>query len=51
MTATRFNEARGTLADGNTLRMQRRLPGPIERVWSHLTDSDLRRQWLASGPL
>ena len=31
--------------------MQRRLPGPIERVWSYLTDSDLRRQWLTSGTM
>ena len=51
MTATRFNDMRGTLADGSTLRMQRRLPGPIERVWSYLTDSELRRQWLASGSM
>eukprot|EP01036_Dinobryon_divergens_P049346 gene49346-66123_t len=42
---------RGTLADGHTLRLQRRLPGPIERVWSCLAESDLRRQWLASGPM
>ena len=51
MTSIAFNDVRGTLADGNTLRMQRRLPGPIERVWSYLTDSDLRRQWLASGTM
>lgn len=51
MTNSRFNEVRGTLSEGHTLRMQRRLPGPIERVWSYLTDSDLRRQWLASGDM
>jgi uncharacterized protein YndB with AHSA1/START domain len=51
MTATRFNDMHGTLVDGSTLRMQRRLPGPIERVWSYLTDSELRRQWLASGSM
>lgn len=51
MTASQFNDLRGTLADGNTLRIQRRLPGPIERVWSYLSDSDLRRQWLASGTM
>lgn len=51
MTSTPFNDMRGTLSDGHTLRMQRRLPGPIERVWSYLTDSDLRRQWLASGTM
>ena len=51
MNASRFNDMRGTLADANTLRIQRRLPGPIERVWSYLSDSDLRRQWLASGTM
>jgi uncharacterized protein YndB with AHSA1/START domain len=51
MTVTNFNDLHGTLADGSTLRIQRRLPGPIERVWSYLTDSDLRRQWLASGTM
>ncbi len=51
MTAPRFNDQRGTLTDDHTLRIQRSLPGPIERVWSYLTDSDLRRQWLASGTM
>lgn len=52
MTASpRFNDLPGTLAEGHTLRLQRRLPGPIERVWSYLADSELRRQWLASGTM
>lgn len=51
MTATRFNDMPGTLTDGHTLRVQRRLPGPIERVWSYLTDTGLRQQWLASGTM
>ena len=51
MTASRFNDMLGTLTDAQTLRMQRRLPGPIERVWSYLSDGDLRRQWLASGTM
>jgi len=51
MTVSRFNDMRGTLADANTLRIQRLLPGPIERVWSYLSDSDLRRQWLAGGTM
>ena len=33
----------------NTVRIQRLLPGPMERVWAYLTDSELRRQWLAAG--
>jgi uncharacterized protein YndB with AHSA1/START domain len=51
MTDTRFNERHGVLAPDKSLRIQRRLPGPIERVWAYLTDSDLRRQWLASGSM
>lgn len=51
MTASSFNDQRGVLTDANTLRIQRLLPGPIERVWSHLCDSDLRRLWLASGTM
>ncbi len=39
----------GRVTEPLTLTIQRRLPGPIERVWGYLTDSDLRRQWLAAG--
>jgi uncharacterized protein YndB with AHSA1/START domain len=49
MTAALTPDAYGVLTDPVTLTMQRLLPGPIERVWAYLTDSDLRRQWLASG--
>lgn len=38
-------------SDTDTVRLQRVLPGPIERVWDYLTDSDLRRQWLAAGDM
>jgi uncharacterized protein YndB with AHSA1/START domain len=34
-----------------TLVIQRWLPGGAERVWRYLTDSDLRRKWLASGDM
>ena len=51
MTDTRFNDMHGVLAPDKSLRIQRQLPGPIERVWSYLTESDLRRQWLASGTM
>lgn len=34
-----------------TVRLQRLLPGPVERIWNYLTDSDLRRQWLAAGDM
>ena len=39
----------GTLIEPTTLKIQRMLPGPIERVWAYLTDSELRRKWLAAG--
>jgi uncharacterized protein YndB with AHSA1/START domain len=51
MKTPQFNDLHGTLTDGSTLTVQRRLPGPIERVWSYLTDSELRRLWLASGTM
>jgi uncharacterized protein YndB with AHSA1/START domain len=44
-------DAFGTLSESATLTVKRRLPGPIERVWAYLTDSDLRRQWLAAGTM
>ncbi|MFC6978096.1 hypothetical protein [Microbulbifer taiwanensis] len=34
-----------------TLRIERLLPGPIERLWQYLVDSDRRREWLAAGEL
>lgn len=43
--------AHGTLAGPGTLRFRRRLPGPLERVWSYLVDPDKRRLWLAGGPM
>lgn len=41
----------GALTEPATLQIQRLLPGPIERVWAYLTESDLRRRWLASGEM
>lgn len=39
----------GVVTARDTLRIERLLPGPIERVWRYLTDSDKRGTWLASG--
>ncbi len=44
-------EAYGILTEPATLTIQRLLPGPIERVWTYLTESELRRQWLAAGEM
>jgi uncharacterized protein YndB with AHSA1/START domain len=41
----------GVLTEPATLKIERLLPGPIERVWAYLTESDLRRQWLAAGQM
>jgi uncharacterized protein YndB with AHSA1/START domain len=33
----------------NTIRFERLLPGPIERVWDYLYDEKKRSEWFASG--
>lgn len=35
----------------DTVRIERLLPGPIERLWAYLTESDKRGQWLATGDM
>ncbi|MBX3583074.1 MAG: SRPBCC family protein [Rhizobiaceae bacterium] len=41
----------GVLTEPATLTIKRVLPGPVERVWAYLTESDLRRKWLAAGKM
>lgn len=41
----------GERIDDASVRLVRMLPGPIERVWAYLTESDLRGQWLATGEM
>jgi uncharacterized protein YndB with AHSA1/START domain len=41
----------GEIIGPGTLRFERLLPGPIERVWAYLTESEKRGTWLASGPM
>ena len=43
--------AYGHLTDNDTIRFERMLPGPIERVWAHLVEPDKRSLWLADGPM
>src|SRR5262245_20739725 len=45
------NNEYGTVSEIDTVRFERVLPGPIERVWEYLTDSEKRGTWLASGLL
>jgi uncharacterized protein YndB with AHSA1/START domain len=51
MTETIAHDPFGKLIEPATLRIERLLPGPAERIWSYLTQSDLRRAWLASGQM
>ncbi len=46
-----MNTAYATLVAADTVRFERTLPGPIERVWAFLTESDKRAQWLAAGEM
>lgn len=41
----------GVVTEPGTVRLERVLPGPIERVWKYLTDSELRAKWLAAGEM
>ena len=41
----------GVATGSRTVCIRRVLPGPIERVWAYLTESEKRRRWLASGPM
>ena len=41
----------GELTGPGELRLVRLLPGPVERVWSYLTEPAKRAKWLAGGPM
>ena len=43
--------AHGVVVEPGTIRFERLLPGPIERVWAYLTQSDKRATWLAAGEM
>ena len=51
MTEVTQIDSYGALIGPDTLRIQRLLPGPIERVWAFLIDGELRKLWLASGDI
>lgn len=51
MTTMLTENSYGVLTEPATLTIERLLPGPIERVWSYLTDGELRRRWLAAGAM
>jgi uncharacterized protein YndB with AHSA1/START domain len=41
----------GQVIEPGTVRLQRLLPGPMERVWSYLTEGDKRAKWLGGGEM
>lgn len=45
------NDSPVQLTGPGEVRLVRSLPGPIERVWTYLTEPDKRTTWLARGPL
>lgn len=48
---TTIKHSLGRQTEPGTLRMERTLPAPIERVWAYLTDPEKRATWLASGTM
>jgi uncharacterized protein YndB with AHSA1/START domain len=40
-----------TRLDDSTIQFVRILPGPIEKIWAYLVDSEKRGQWFAKGEL
>lgn len=41
----------GQRVDAHTVRFERILPGPLEKIWAYLVDSKKRGEWFASGDL
>lgn len=39
----------GRVVAPDTVRFERLLPGPIDRVWAYVTDGEMRGKWFASG--
>ena len=44
-----MTQPHSVLIKPSTIRFERLLPGPIERVWAYLTESKKRATWLAAG--
>lgn len=47
----RTEDEYGVSPEAGTVRLERTLPGPIERVWAYLTESEKRAKWFAAGPM
>jgi len=38
-----------TVVEPGTVKVERLLPGPVERAWAYIVESDKRAKWLAGG--
>ncbi len=47
----KINEEPAQFPAPGEIRIMRTLPGPIERVWTYLTDPEKRSRWFAGGPM
>ncbi len=45
------NDDRAQFPAPGEIRIMRTLPGPIERIWTYLTDPVKRSRWFAGGPM
>ena len=43
------HEPHGINTGPGEVRLERLLPGPVERIWAYLTDGEKRARWLAAG--
>ena len=41
----------GQVMEPGTFRIKRVLPGPIERLWTYITDPEKREKWFGAGPM
>lgn len=41
----------GKRLDVHTVRFERLLPGPVDKIWAYLTDGEKRGEWFAAGAL
>lgn len=48
---TTIKHSLGNQTAPGTLRVERTLPAPIDRVWTYLVDPDKRATWLAGGTM
>lgn len=44
-----MNEKHGIFPEPGTIRFERLLPGPVERIWDYLTKSEMKAKWLSAG--